>query len=416
MTEGVKLFLLDLARIYLFLTLGLLLGAYALNNGAALNFNQSQLLLIFIIVGLVFIERLIFYVKYWKYIIMPYSLKLFSQPKNESKETKVFLDKFTKKRGNTLYYKNRNAIDTKAYTDNQNEILHFFNLFHEPVEINITPHKTKAVKVELVELPKHYEFKIEYLRLGYIFYGITKDGLYHLPIDEQTHLLGVGESGCGKSNLLNCLVYSILLNEEYIDYTYMIDLKGVELYKYSKLPYVKFIDNVEGILELLKEIKQIMNNRFKAMQETGDLLFQGKTIFVIIDEIGTISAYPKKIKDEIYNLMIEIFQKGRAAKIVFLVFAQKIDSINLPSNVLANIQSKALMKTESDFNINNSIGTKESIEDITRVKVTEFNRGRMILKDGITSQKSLIQVPYIDKETERSMDRYFSSFYKKFER
>ncbi|RXK10493.1 FtsK/SpoIIIE domain-containing protein [Halarcobacter bivalviorum] len=217
----------------------------------------------------------------------------------------------------------------------------------------------------------------------------------------MTQLLSVGESVYGKSNLLNCLVYSILLNEEYIDYTYMIDLKEVELYIYSKLPYVKFIDNVEDILELLKEIKQIMNNRFKAMQETGDLLYQGKTLLVIIDEIGTISAYPKKIKDEIYNLMIEIFQKGRAAKIIFLVFALKIDSINLPSNVLANIQSKVLMKTKSDFNINNSIETKESIEDITRVKVTEFNRNRMILKDGITSQKSLIQVPYIDKETEK---------------
>lgn len=416
MREGIKLFLLDLARIYLFLILGLLLGTYVLNNGAVFNFTQFQLVLILIVVVLIFLERLLHYMQNWKYIIMPYSLKLFSQPKNESKETKVFLDRFVKKKGNTLYYKNRNAIDTKAYTDNQNEILHFFNLFYKPVEINITPHKTKAVKVELIELPKYYEFKPEYLKVGHIFYGISKDGLYHLPIGRQTHLLSVGESGSGKSNLLNCLVYSILLNEEYVDYTYMIDLKGVELYKYSKLPFVKFIDNVENILDLLKELKQLMNNRFKAMQEIGDLLFQGKTIFVLIDEIGTISAYPKAIKDEIYNLMIEIFQKGRAAKIIFLVFAQKIDSTNLPSNVLANIQSKALMKTDSDFNINNTIGTKESIEDITRLKVSEFNRGRMILKDGITSKKSLVQVPFIDKEMEKSMDRYFSSFYKRFER
>ena len=46
---------------------------------------------------------------------MPYSLKLISQPKSESKEISVFLDKFIwyDRKKNILYYRNSNAIDVK---------------------------------------------------------------------------------------------------------------------------------------------------------------------------------------------------------------------------------------------------------------------------------------------------------------
>ena len=93
--------------------------------------------------------------------------------------------------------------------------------------------------------------------------------------------------------------------------------------------------------------------------------------------------------------MIELFQKGRAARIIFFIFAQKIDSTNIPSNVLANIPTKVLMKTDSDFNINNTIGTKESLEKITLTDPDSFNKGRAILKDGYTSEKILLQIPYV---------------------
>jgi S-DNA-T family DNA segregation ATPase FtsK/SpoIIIE len=53
------------------------------------------------------------------------------------------------------------------------------------------------------------------------------------------------------------------------------------------------------------------------------------------------------------------------------------------------------MKTDSDFNINNTIGTKELLEKITLVDPDSFNKGRAILKDGYTSEKILLQIPFI---------------------
>ena len=124
-----------------------------------------------------------------------------------------------------------------------------------------------------------------------------------------------------------------------------------------------------------------MRNRYKLMQDMGDKKFKGKPIFVFIDEVGTIGTYhDKKLRDSIFNDMIELFQKSRACKIIFMIFAQKCDSTNIPSNVLTNIQSRVLMKTDSEFNRNAVIGTKEVIEEVTAKEVANFNRGRSIIK------------------------------------
>lgn len=161
----------------------------------------------------------------------------------------------------------------------------------------------------------------------------------------------------------------------------------------SKKDYKLFIDK-----------KEIMYNRYKVMQKNGDKKFKGLPIFIVIDEVGTIGThYDKKLRDSIFNDMIELFQKGRACKIVFMIFAQKCDSSNIPNNVLTNIQSRVFMKTDSEFNTNATIGTKEKIEEITIKEVSNFNRGRAIVKDGETSVKTLLQVPYISEEQHKSI-------------
>lgn len=225
---------------------------------------------------------------------MPYCLKLISQPKAENKEVSVFLDKFIwyDRKKNILYYKNRNAIDIQLYKDKQREIIHFLGLHNKSIELDIQPFK---------------------------------------------------------SNLLNLLLYSIFWNyndihNSNIDYTILIDLKGNELSLYN-YKNTRFIDNIEGVADIFKELKELMSNRYNQMKEKGDKTFKGLPIIVVIDEVGTIGThYDKKLRDAIFNDMIELFQKSRACKIIFMIFAQKCDS--------TNIQSRVLMKTDSDFNTN----------------------------------------------------------------
>jgi S-DNA-T family DNA segregation ATPase FtsK/SpoIIIE len=231
-----------------------------------------------------------------------------------------------------------------------------------------------------------------------VYYGEYKEGGYYQAFDDITHMITAGESGSGKSNFMNLLIMSLLWNIEKIEHLYMIDLKGVELIRYAPLSKVTFVDTLHHTLEVLSIARDEMRERFELMKQQGHVLYEGEPIFIIIDEVGTIgTSSDKKLKDEIFAIMVDLFQKGRAAKIILWLFAQKIDSSNIPSNVLANIQAKVLMKTDSDFNVNETIGTAEQVEEITRDRVADFNKGRAIIKDGITSQKTLVQVPYLHK-------------------
>lgn len=396
MKEGLKLLALDIIKIWLLVIGGLFL-IYLIKNGAvALAMNElnsnSRIILPLLSISILFLTM--YYFKNWKYILMPYSLKLISQPKGENKEVAVFLDKFVKydRKKNILYYKNKNAIDIKLYQDKQKEIIHYLGFHNKSIELDIKPYKNKWVKIHIYKLPYSFDFDIGKLKKGYLYYGVSKDGDYYKKLDEQTSMIAVAESGAGKSNLLNLLLYSIFWNyyngkDSLIDYTVLIDLKGNELSLYN-YKNTKFIDNIEGVETIFKELKEIMYNRYKVMKETGDKKFKGLPIFVVIDEVGTIGTYfDKKIKDNIFNDMIELFQKGRACKIIFFIFAQKCESSNIPTNVLTNIQSRVLMKTDSDFNSNSMIGTKETIEEITLEEVANFNRGRAIIKDGESSKR-----------------------------
>lgn len=417
MNHGIKLLALSLIKAWGLFAMGLFLIFYIKNKAVNVALNSLISPSVIFAISVITFVIIYYYIKNWKYITMPYSLKLITQPKDENSETSVFVDKFVffNRFTNILYFRNKNAIDLKLYQDKKDEIMHFLGFHNKSIEMDIKPLFRKWVKIELYELPNSFNFEIRKLKKGYLYYGVSSKGDYYISLENQTSMITVAESGSGKSNLLNLLLYSIFFNygngsyeDSNISSTVLIDLKGNELslYKYEG---TQFIDNIEEVATIFTELKEVMYNRYKEMQINGDKLYKGKRIFVVIDEVGTIGTYhEKKLRDSIFNDMIELFQKGRACKIIFLIFAQKCDSTNIPSNVLTNIQSRILMKTDSEFNTNSMIGTKEQIQTITHIDVANFNKGRAIIKDGISSQTTLIQVPYVSEEQHRQTVQHFS--------
>lgn len=343
---------------------------------------------------------IIWFIRYFKYLNLPYAINIFKdikQIEGMQKKYKSSHDSFRKKvktnNGYKLFYKNWVSISIDTYTEKKKEIIQYLDF---EGEIDVKPWGKRGVELTFYKLPTVIQASLLDYRKGFINYGFGKNGNYYVPFENLIHTICVGESGSGKSNNMHHLLQSIMLNDEIIEKVELIDLKGTELYRYRDIEYMNFIDDINQIKEKFLYLKEIMNSRFKEMKEKNQQLYNGKFHFVFIDEVGTIGTYPnKKLRDEIFDLMIELFQKGRAARIIFFIFAQKIDSTNIPSNVLANIPTKVLMKTDSDFNINNSIGTKESLEKITLVDPDSFNKGRAILKDGYTSEKILLQIPFI---------------------
>ena len=104
-----RLFIVNLGIYLAVLFMGLFLVIFFTKNGAALDEIEKYKYL-FLVCGLmVFVERLIYYIRYYKFHILPYSLKLFNRVSDEQKESKIYLDKFKKydKKNNTYFFKNR---------------------------------------------------------------------------------------------------------------------------------------------------------------------------------------------------------------------------------------------------------------------------------------------------------------------
>ena len=416
MLHLLKLFSQDIVKYSAILVLGLFLAIFIAENGAVIE-NIEKYQYLFLACGLgIFILRFIYFMKYHRFIIIPYSLSLYNRVADEQKESKIFLDKFKRfdKRNQTIYFKNRLAIDKQSYLEMKDKIIHLLGYEDKnEVEFEIKAHNKKEIAIRLFKLPNKFDWHIELLKDKHIYLGHSKNGAYFLPLKDLTSSICCGESGAGKSNFLNMLIFSLLHNSSYIEHLHFIDLKGVELSRY-KLNNTSFTDNIEETNKLLEELKNEMNNRFQEMKEKGDLIYDGKYRICLIDEIGTIATHhDKKLKEQIFNNLIELGQKGRASKVLLLIFSQKIDASNIPTNVLTNLQSSILLRSSSQFNINNTIGLQEEIEEITRTRVQDFPKGRVIFKDGLSSEKILLQTPFLSQDIQSSMIKYFRSWLNK---
>ncbi len=175
----------------------------------------------------------------------------------------------------------------------------------------------------------------------------------------------------------------------------MVDLKGgVELKRFEKLDKVEFVSDIYKLNSLLDDVLKDLKTTQEEMLRTNTRKTKELTL-LIFDEVGAISTYPdKKLREEIFSKLSLIAMQGRSSSILLFLFAQLITG--LPTTVVNNIQSRTLLKTSNDYNIN-IIDLKDNIrENISWIEIQDFNKGRAILKDGLTSEKNLIQFPFIE--------------------
>ncbi|MGJ0310769.1 FtsK/SpoIIIE domain-containing protein [Aliarcobacter cryaerophilus] len=208
-------------------------------------------------------------------------------------------------------------------------------------------------------------------------------------------------SGSGKSVLLNLKLLSHLKNINLIDRLILCDFKGgVELNRYSNLnEKITFIDTMEDFIAMLEDLVKTMNERYQYLKSNSELKYHNDFIFLIIDEFGTIASFPKKEREHIFILLTLILQKGRACNLLTDFYLQKFDAQSVPTQISVNFTSTTLMRSQSDYANSQLIGVQEEIKKINNLEPIDFPIGRMIHKNGLTSEYSLVQVPYFQQDT-----------------
>lgn len=189
---------------------------------------------------------------------------------------------------------------------------------------------------------------------------------------DYIHAFILGQSGSGKSVLINNIVSSLMLKYSPEDLMlYLMDFKGVEFNRYRGEKHTKavLVDNSDPqmTLEVLRELREENKRRVKLWQKDGvnnidrynrlhpeDRIPQ---ILFVADECQVLFQTPKgggvqlAIHREISDILNTIATQGRSQGIHMLLATQQLDETDISGQVLKNLtECLLLMSAPADSN------------------------------------------------------------------
>ncbi len=216
-------------------------------------------------------------------------------------------------------------------------------------------------------------------------------------MSQQTHLLIGGTTGSGKSVVINGIIHSILVEKSFFEACLiLIDPKRVELSQWKTTANcIYYASDLAQILEALQLAIDMIERRYRLMQEKEEKVWHGSEIYVIIDELADImTTMRKKAMPKIQR----ICQIGRAAKVHVIAATQCPISDVIPTAIKVNFDALLGLHTRSAQDSRNIIGMS-GCEDLPR-----YGKGYYIKPEG----KYLIDLPQIPDEELGLIIQYWS--------
>lgn len=185
--------------------------------------------------------------------------------------------------------------------------------------------------------------------------GGSRPAIY-ADIAKQTHVLIAGKTGAGKSVIINGIIYSLLLDNFPTETQFiLIDPKRVELSQYKRLPHVIMYASEPGQPEnALENAINIIENRYKLMQRTGQRKYTGGAVYVIIDELADLITTARQ---KVLPLLQRIGQIGRAANVHIIAATQCPLARIIPTELKVNFDCIIGLKTATRQHSRNIIDT-----------------------------------------------------------
>jgi S-DNA-T family DNA segregation ATPase FtsK/SpoIIIE len=174
------------------------------------------------------------------------------------------------------------------------------------------------------------------------------------------HLLVGGQTGGGKSSLINALLCSLLsrFGPDALGLV-LVDLKRVELLRYANLPHLlaAIADDVRSALSLLRGLVRLMELRYKVSAQFGARSLPGLNekladaghdpypyVVCVVDELADLVLAAGR---EAESLLVRLAQKSRAVGI-HLVLATQSPRVAVVTGLLkANVPSRVCFSVPS---------------------------------------------------------------------
>lgn len=182
--------------------------------------------------------------------------------------------------------------------------------------------------------------------------GVNADGSSFIKdLQKLPNLLIGGVPGSGKSVLLHSIILSLIANNAEL---YLVDPKMVEFGCYSNIKNVRrMINSVEETYELIREVHQIMEDRFSRLNWNGFRNIHEhnasrkkklKPVVIVIDEWADIILQDRKVEKP----LCVIAQKGRAAGISIVLATQRPSSSVISGLIKANFSGRIALRVASN--------------------------------------------------------------------
>lgn len=245
---------------------------------------------------------------------------------------------------------------------------------------------------------------------GPLGFAIGRD-IAGLPIvgdlAKMPHLLVAGQTGSGKSVMVNDILTSLLYRNSPSDLKLiLVDPKQVELAPYNGLPHLltPVINEPEKCISALKWAVAEMERRLRTMAEVNkrniaeynDLKKEEGMpyIVIVIDELADLMMMAAR---DVEALIVRLAQKARAAGI-HLVLATQRPSVDVITGLIkANVPGRIAFTTQSQ------VDSRTIIDGVGAEKL--LGRGDMLLLTSDMPKAKRVQAAFIsDEETAKVVD------------
>lgn len=183
--------------------------------------------------------------------------------------------------------------------------------------------------------------------------GMAVDGSKHyIDIAKACHILISGMTGSGKSIVLHNLILSLLMKKNPAQmHLYIIDPKATEFEYYKNLAACTVVSEVNGAVELLKNLCIEMDRRYSVLASTGcrdidsyNTKFADAPMrrdIVFIDELSDLMSMGGK---SVEGHIVRIAQKARACGIHLVIATQYPVAKVVTGLIKANMPTKICLR------------------------------------------------------------------------
>lgn len=256
----------------------------------------------------------------------------------------------------------------------------------------------KGAMVNLRSIIESADWKKSASPLGF---AIGKDISGHGVVGEletMPHLLVAGQTGSGKSVMINTLLTSLLYRNSPADLKLiLVDPKQVELTPYNHIPHLltPVITEPEKCISALKWAVNEMERRYTLLAEKGKRNIQGFNesnkedhmpyIVIVIDELADLMMLAAR---DVEALIVRIAQKARAVGI-HLVLATQRPSVDVITGLI-----KANIPARIAFTVASQIDSRTIIDQMGAEKL--LGKGDLLITTAAHPKPRRVQGVFVD--------------------